>query len=149
MVERCKALGLPVAQGDSLLYLSSFPDASLGAVTAFHMVEHMPFDVVLTLVDESLRVLKPGGLLILETPNPANLQVGAFSFHLDPTHLKPLPSPMLRFFVEGRGFCDVHVKELHPYPEVVRFADDGRGVASRLNDYFYGPQDYAVIGRKA
>jgi O-antigen chain-terminating methyltransferase len=55
---------------------------------------------------------------------------------------------MLRFFVEARGFCDVDVWELHPYPEAVRFPDDGKGIANRLNDYFYGPQDYAVIGRK-
>jgi SAM-dependent methyltransferase len=148
MVERCKSLGLPVLQDDALSYLGSLPDACIGAVTSFHMVEHMPFDVIMTLIDESLRVLKPGGILILETPNPANLLVGAYTFHFDPTHLKPLPGPLLRFAVEARGFCDVHVRELHPYPEAVRLADDGRGVASRLNDYLYGPQDYAVIARR-
>jgi O-antigen chain-terminating methyltransferase len=148
MVERCKSLGLPVLQNDALSYLGSLPDACIGAITSFHMVEHMPFDVIMTLIDESLRVLKPGGIVILETPNPANFQVGAYTFHFDPTHLKPLPSPTLRFAVEARGFCDVHVRELHPYPEVLRFADDGKGIASRLNDYLYGPQDYAVIGRK-
>lgn len=148
MIECSDSKALPIVQGDALGYLRGLPDACLGAVTSFHMVEHLPFDVVLTLVDESLRVLKSGGILILETPNPANLLVGAHTFHLDPTHLKPLPSPMLRFFVEGRGFCDVHVRELHPYPEVVRLQDDGSGVARRLNDCLYGPQDYAVIGRK-
>ncbi len=149
MVERCKSFGLTVVQDDALPYLSALPDASLGAVTSFHMVEHMPFDVALTMIDESLRVLKPGGILILETPNPHNMLVGSHNFYLDPTHHKPLPSQMLRFFVEARGFCDAHVLDLHPYPEPVRFADDGNSVASRLNDYFYGPQDYAVIGRKA
>jgi O-antigen chain-terminating methyltransferase len=112
------------------------------------MVEHMPFDTILTLVDEALRVLKPGGILILETPNPQNILVGSYTFHFDPTHLKPLPSPMLRFFVEARGFCHVQVRDLHPYPETVRVPDDGKGVAARLNDYLYGPQDYAVIGKK-
>jgi SAM-dependent methyltransferase len=149
MFARCRALGLEVVQADALPYLRSLPAECFGAVTAFHLVEHMPFDVVLSLVDESLRVLKPGGLLILETPNPANLQVGTLTFHLDPTHRKPLPSAMLRFFVEGRGFCDVLVQELHPYPEVLRLAEDGNGAASRLNEWLYGPQDYAVIGRKA
>jgi O-antigen chain-terminating methyltransferase len=148
LIEGYESKALPIVQGDALGYLRGLPDACLGAVTSFHMAEHLPFDVVLTLVDESLRVLKSGGILILETPNPANLLVGAHTFHLDPMHLKPLPSPMLRFFVEGRGFCDVHVRELHPYPEVVRLHDDGSGVAGRLNDCLYGPQDYAVIGRK-
>jgi O-antigen chain-terminating methyltransferase len=112
------------------------------------MVEHLPFEATLALVDECLRILRTGGILILETPNPKNILVGAHAFHFDPSHLKPLPSPMLRFFVEARGFCDVDVWELHPYPEAVRFPDDGKGIANRLNDYFYGPQDYAVIGRK-
>ncbi|MBV8808488.1 MAG: methyltransferase domain-containing protein [Acidobacteriaceae bacterium] len=148
MVECCKSAGFEAVQDDSIAYLSTLPDAALGAVTSFHMIEHLPFEVTLTLVDEALRVLKPGGVLILETPNPHNVLVGASTFHLDPTHLKPLPSPMLRFFVEARGFCDVHVRELHPYPATVRLPDDGKGLANRLNDYLYGPQDYAVIGRK-
>ena len=148
MIEQCKLTGLDVIQGDALSYLSTLPEACLGAVTSFHMVEHLPFEITLTLIDETLRVLKPGGILILETPNPQNVLVASHTFHLDPTHLKPLPSVMLRFFVETRGFCDVQVRELHPYPETVHFPDDGKGVANRLNDYFYGPQDYAVIGRK-
>ncbi|MDQ2843061.1 MAG: class I SAM-dependent methyltransferase [Acidobacteriota bacterium] len=148
MIEQCKFRGLDVIQGDSLSYLGTLPEACMGAVTSFHMVEHLPFEITLTLIDETLRVLKPGGILILETPNPQNVLVASHTFHLDPTHVKPLPSVMLRFFVEARGFCDVQVRELHPYPETVHFPDDGKGVANRLNDYFYGPQDYAVIGRK-
>ena len=111
------------------------------------MVEHMPFDAIMTLVDEALRALKSGGILILETPNPENLLVSSYTFHLDPTHRHPLPSPMLRFFVEARGFSNVHVKELHPYPEAMQFPDD-TAIARRLNRHLYGPQDYAVIGRK-
>ena len=148
MVDHCISAGLQVIKSDVLLYLRTLPDASLGAVTSFHMVEHLPFETILALVDESLRVLRAGGFLILETPNPANILVGSYAFHFDPTHLKPLPGPMLRFFVESRGFCDVHIRELHPYPDSVRFPDDGKGMAKRLNDYLYGPQDYAVIGRK-
>jgi len=148
MIECCKSAGFDVARSDALPYLRSLPDTSLGAVTSFHMVEHLPFETTLELVDECLRVLRSGGILILETPNPRNILVGAHAFHFDPSHLKPLPSPMLRFFVEARGFCDLEVRELHPYPEAVLFPDDGKGIANRLNDYFYGPQDYAVIGRK-
>jgi O-antigen chain-terminating methyltransferase len=39
----------------------------------------------------------PGGLLILETPNPENLVVGACTFWYDPTHIRPLPPAMMRF----------------------------------------------------
>lgn len=149
MVARCKERDLLAVPGEALAYLRSVPDASTGAVTSFHMVEHLPFDVTLAIIDEALRVLKPGGLIILETPNPENLLVATHAFNLDPTHQKPLPSLMLRFFVEARGFCDVNVSELHPESPAVLFPDDGRGVTNRLNHYFYGPRDYAVIGRKA
>ena len=148
MIECCRATGLQVAQDDALPYLRSLPDASLGAVTSFHMIEHLPFEVTLELVDECLRALRSGGILILETPNPQNILVGSYAFHFDPSHVKPIPSPMLQFFVEARGFDNVHVRDLHPYPEAVRFPDDGKGMANRLSDYLYGPQDYAVIGRK-
>ncbi|MGH9343967.1 MAG: methyltransferase domain-containing protein [Terriglobia bacterium] len=148
MIECSQGAELEVTQSDALSYLRSLADSSLGCITSFHMVEHLPFEITLALVDEALRVLKSGGILILETPNPQNILVASQNFYTDPTHLKPLPSPMLRFFVEARGFCGVQVWDLHPYPEAVRFPDDGRGMANRLNDYLYGPQDYAVIGRK-
>jgi 2-polyprenyl-3-methyl-5-hydroxy-6-metoxy-1,4-benzoquinol methylase len=147
MIDYCKGAGLDVIQDDALSYLGTLPEACMGAVTSFHMVEHLTFEAVLALVDEVLRILKPGGMVVFETPNPGNLLVGAHTFHLDPTHLKPLPSSMLRFFVEARGFCDVQVLELNPCPETERLPDDG-AVASRMNAYLYGPQDYAVIGRK-
>jgi O-antigen chain-terminating methyltransferase len=147
-IQYCKSAGLDVIYGDALSSLGTLRDTSIGAVTSFHMIEHLPFEVTLALIDEALRVLKTGGILILETPNPQNMLVGAHTFYLDPTHLRPLPSAMLRFFVEARGFCNVQVRELNPYPASMRLADDGKGLASRLNDYLYGPQDYSVIGQK-
>ena len=148
MAEQCALSGLSVTQGDALCHLRGLPDSSVGAITSFHMIEHLPFEEVLELVDEALRVLKPGGLLILETPNPRNLQVGAFTFYFDPRHVRPLPSGMLGFFVEARGFCDVRIEELHPFPEAVRLSENGNGVAHRVNEHLYGPQDYAVIGKR-
>jgi O-antigen chain-terminating methyltransferase len=148
MVQECRSAGLDVTQGDALSYLRSLPDASKGGVTSFHMVEHLPFEVTLTLIDEVLRVLKPGGIIILETPNPSNLFVGAHTFYLDPSHIKPLPSAMLRFFVEARGFIHARVLELNPCPEAMLLPDDDNGIGKRLNEYFYGPRDYAVVGRK-
>jgi SAM-dependent methyltransferase len=148
MIETCRGLGLNAVLGDAFSHLRGLPESSVGAVTAFHLVEHLPFDVVLALIDESIRVLRPDGILILETPNPGNILVGAQYFYLDPTHIRPLPSPMLRFFVEARGMCRVEIHELHPYPESLRVPEDGNELAKRFNDYFYGPRDYAVVARR-
>ncbi|MGH9612073.1 MAG: class I SAM-dependent methyltransferase, partial [Bryobacteraceae bacterium] len=97
MVVESRKLGLDAVLADARRYLDGLPDNCLGAVTAFHVVEHLPFESVLELIDNALRVLKPGGLLVLETPNPQNVLVGSTTFYYDPTHLRPLPSGMLRF----------------------------------------------------
>ncbi|MCL5742691.1 MAG: methyltransferase domain-containing protein, partial [Acidobacteria bacterium] len=149
MVERCGELGLQVKLSDALAHLREMKDGSAGCVTGFHIVEHMPWVDLIQLLDETLRVLRPGGLAIFETPNPNNILVGSREFFNDPTHVKPLPSRVLKFLAEARGLCKVQVLELHPYPKSCSFEGDGKGVAQQLNEYFYGPQDYSVIGRKA
>jgi len=102
---------------------------------------------LIQLLDETVRVLKPGGVAIFETPNPQNLLVGSCNFYMDPTHHNPLPSPMMKFMVEARGLCWVEVVNLHPYPATFRV--NGSELAERFSEYFYGPQDYAVVGWKA
>jgi SAM-dependent methyltransferase len=147
VVDDCHQQGLEVVEGDAIAYLRDLPDRSLGAVTGFHVIEHLPFEGFVRLLDETVRVLKPGGVAIFETPNPENVLVGSYSFYLDPTHRHPLPSHMVRFMVEARGLCRVEVMYLHPSDEP-RVEEAGLDVARRFNAYFYGPRDYAVIGRK-
>jgi O-antigen chain-terminating methyltransferase len=148
MLERCREIGLPVVHSDGLAFLRSAPDSSIGAITAFHVVEHIPFEKLLAFVDAALRVLRPGGCLIMETPNPENVLVGSYTFYNDPTHLRPIPSGLLRFIVEWRGFVDVELRNLHPYAEAMRFPASSGIVGERLNHLLYGPQDYAVLACK-
>jgi len=149
MVQECREHGLEVEEADALEYLGRVPDASLGAVTVFHMVEHVPFRKLIQLLDDVTRILQPGGVAIFETPNPNNLLVGSRNFYFDPTHRNPIPSETLRFLVESRGLCQVEVLPLNPCdPCNLVPNEDGSPVVQRFNEYFYGPQDYAVIGRK-
>ncbi|MCZ7528828.1 MAG: class I SAM-dependent methyltransferase [Acidimicrobiia bacterium] len=89
-VESCTARGLDAIAGDAFEYLGSLPDESFGLATAFHFVEHLELQQVLDLLEGAYRVLRPGGALVLETPNPSNLRVGAAAFYLDPTHRRPV-----------------------------------------------------------
>jgi SAM-dependent methyltransferase len=148
LVEECRRYGLEVVEGEAVSYLASLPQNSVDAVTGFHIVEHLPVEALVRLLDETVRVLKPGGLAIFETPNPGNVLVGSHNFYLDPTHRNPLPSATVKFLAEARGLCRVEIKGLHPYPEACRIQEAGLDVARRFNEYFYGPQDYAVIGWK-
>ena len=149
MIEECRSRGLSAITGDAIAYLRSLPPGSRGVVTGFHIVEHLPLNDLLALLDEAGRVLRPGGMVIFETPNPSNLLVSTENFYLDPTHRNPLPKDLLRFLVEARGLCDVQVVPLHPYPPSYRLEDDGRPSTRLLNQLLFSEQDYAVIGRKA
>lgn len=96
-----------------------------------------------------MRALKPEGIAIFETPNPNNVFVSSRYFYLDPTHRHPIPPLLGQFLAEARGLRRVEILELHPWPEAHHVdTRTGGDVASRFNECFYGPQDYAIIGRK-
>lgn len=105
MLAACTDRGFTVTKSDAIAYLKQLPNGSQMAVSAFHLVEHIPFDQLNELVEEAKRVLVPGGLLILETPNPENLLVGTSSFYMDPTHVNPLPPPLLQFLPDFYGYA--------------------------------------------
>jgi O-antigen chain-terminating methyltransferase len=140
---------------DAVDHLTEIEPGSVRAVTSFHVAEHLSLDTLVALIDAALLALEPGGLLILETPNPNNHQVGAANFYLDPTHLKPLHPLFLEFLVRSRGFDPVEVRELHgPGLEPLRptdLAGDPDRTApfvDALNRAFASPLDYAVVARK-
>jgi O-antigen chain-terminating methyltransferase len=145
-VQENRARGLHVTEGDALDYLRTLPDRSCGAVTGIHLLEHVPFVVMIRLFDETVRVLRPGGVAVFETPNPQNLLVGACRFYVDPTHRNPLHPDTMAFIAEARGLVRVGLLYLHPADEEAQFPDDGSVVMRRLNEYLRGPQDFAVIG---
>lgn len=146
MVERSLALGLDARHADLMTHLQGLKDASRSAVTAFHVVEHLPFETLVDFLDESLRILIPGGILILETPNPETMRVGASTFYNDPTHRNPLMPAVLQFVVEHRGFSDVEVLKLHPF--VQGLLKGSSEDAQLLNRVLFGPQDFAIIARR-
>lgn len=147
LARHCRQLGYDVAHGDALVYLAHQAPGSIGALTLFHIVEHLSLRALMELLEQAMRVLRPGGVLIAETPNPANLMVGAHTFYNDPSHRNPLPVETLAFLVESCGLGEIETKFLHPYPREA-WLPGGSEIANRLNQLLYGPQDYAVIARK-
>ncbi|EGR2496926.1 SAM-dependent methyltransferase [Vibrio cholerae] len=144
MLEACHALGLPVIEGDALKYLADLPNESQSIISSFHMVEHISFEQLGTLVSEALRVLKPGGLLIMETPNPENILVSTRNFYLDPTHVRPIPPLLLSFVTEFSGFGRVKVLRLQEPKHLADKAD------ITLFDIFTGASpDYSIVAQKS
>ena len=149
--EAARAAGLDVATGDLMRYLHQRPAGTADGLSALHVVEHLPPPLVLELLQEGLRIVRPGGMLILETPNPENLQVGAHTFYLDPTHRNPVPSGLLAFLAQQAGWEQVEVVPLHPDEIDLKRARDtwkGNPTLLRLADLLFGPRDYAVVARR-
>lgn len=144
MTEMCRVKGLDVECAGAADYLSSMKPASAGMITAFHIIEHLPFEQILQIVDLSLRALRPGGMLILETPNPENIVVATCNFYVDPTHVRPIPPDLLEFLVRARGFGDVETLRLHPL-EMVRSSEEHPEWLNPVLDRFNCSQDYAVV----
>lgn len=143
MLSEPRAAGRSVFRMDAIEYLQSLEAGGVSLVTAFHLAEHLPFDRLQKLIQEAFRVLAPGGLLILETPNPENLVVAATTFHIDPTHNRPLVPQLLQFAVEFEGFSPALVMRLQEEPAI-------RQRRTSLRDVLLGVSpDYAVVGRKA
>ncbi|MFK0386319.1 class I SAM-dependent methyltransferase [Agrobacterium sp. NPDC090273] len=135
--------GLKIVVSDAVAHIKSVPDASLSLVTGFHIVEHLPTEVLHELVAESFRVLAPGGMIILETPNPENLLVGSNRFYMDPTHINPLPPNYLKFIAEFSGFSDVHAIGINQ--PSLRFKSGIAGALLELTELF---PDYSVVAQK-
>lgn len=143
MLAACIERGLPARQGDAIEYLKALGDETQSIVSGFHIVEHIPFESLDTLVAEALRVLKPGGLLILETPNPENVVVGTCNFYLDPTHTRPIPPALLSFLPEYHGYGRVRVIRLQEDKSLHERKDVG------LIEVLGGVSpDYAVVAQK-
>ncbi|WP_143321871.1 class I SAM-dependent methyltransferase [Clostridium sp. HBUAS56010] len=103
-----------IEENDALSYLKKQPENSIDLLTSFHMVEHLHMEFLVELIIECKRVLKKGGMFIVETPNPQNILISSYYFHLDPTHNKPIPPELLAFFINECGLEVVEKVLLYP-----------------------------------
>ena len=89
MVARCRRKGHAVEQMDGVTYLRDQPDASVPAIFAAQVVEHLAYEELLSFLHLSRAKLAPGGQLIFETVNPH--AIDAFkTFWTDLTHQRPI-----------------------------------------------------------
>jgi SAM-dependent methyltransferase len=128
-------------------------DGSVGSILATHVVEHLPVDILFELYRLSVRVLKKGGLLMIETPNAESLLVTAADFWRDPTHLAPRHPAALVLLGREHGFDVEELRAVHPFPDAARLtvsesdSAEVRRLAEAINERLFGPQDLRLVLR--
>jgi len=144
-VARCRSKGLEVEEQDLFAFLEGVEEESCDGIFSAHVVEHLEPGQVPELIRRAAAVLRRGGLLAIETPNPACLAAMAVYFYMDPTHERPIPSQLLAFYLEEAGFGKIEVHELSPAIETMP------GVAElpeKFRKDFFGGLDYAILARR-
>jgi O-antigen chain-terminating methyltransferase len=140
----CRQKGLNAEAADLFTSMANSNEAFDGIVCA-QVVEHLPPLRLPELVRLASERLSPGGLLAIETPNPECLAILATHFWLDPTHTRPVPAPLLSFWMEEAGLGGIEVVPLNPasdsIPALNSLPDD-------VHKALFGGMDYAIFGRK-
>lgn len=151
MVRLARENDRPVERGDALEQLGAQPEGSWDAISAFQFVEHLTPDALMRLLRDARRALRPGGVLVLETLNPATFMALKW-FHFDPTHERLVFPQVLELMMETAGFAVPEWKAINPPDDRERLAavDDAKTQAAveRLNDLLFGEQDYYMVGMR-
>ena len=158
MVQKCKELGLDVSQGDLLKFLLAQPENSLGGIFCSQVVEHLPPEILLRLLEAAFSRLKPDAPILLETVNIASVFALTQVFSRDLTHSTPIHPETLEFMVNACGFRKTQILFKSPVPAVqqLRLFSEPSNEAqeifnhnmSKLNQLLFAPQEFAIYAIK-
>ena len=144
-VARCRQKGLAAEAADLFAYMNEQPEATFDGIFCAQVVEHLPPERVPEMIRLAASRLAVGGVLAIETPNPECLAIFATHFYLDPGHARPIPYPLLVFYLEEFGIGRIEVRQLSPAADTVPSL---ASLPAEFREAFFGGLDYVVIGRK-
>ncbi len=163
MVSLCRSHGLDVRQTDALEYLEKSPPGSIDGVFMDDVIEHLETDYMLRLLGLISTRLAKGRYFIVKTINPLSLATFT-DYYIDVTHVRALHPAALQYMIKSEGFEAAEIMFLARVPdrERLRKFEMSPGLSDRerrmaetynrnidvLNGLLFGPEDYAVIGRK-
>jgi O-antigen chain-terminating methyltransferase len=162
MVNFCKSKGFDVERIDAVSYLDKLEDNSLGGIFIDQVVVHLEPDYLIRMLSLCYKKLICGGTIIAETVNPLSFFSFA-NFYIDMSHKRPVHPETLKFLTNAAGFRETEIELMAPVPEDAKLKkikinaerdqqSEEVGIYNNnidmLNSIIYGPQDYALIGKK-
>ncbi len=144
-VAQSRQNGLNAEVADLFSWLPAQPEQQFDGIFSSQVVEHLDPRRLPEMIRLCAASLRRGGILAIETPNPQCLAIFATHFYLDPTHTRPIPHPLMAFYMEEAGLGQIEVHELSPAEESMpEFAE----LPEKFRKRFFGGLDYAIVGRK-
>lgn len=144
-VDLCLSKNLSAEVANLFEYLGNDTGSQFDGIFAGQIAEHLPPEELPRMIKLCAARLKPGGVLIMETPNPECLAIFATHFYIDPTHTRPIPPVLMAFYFEEFGLGRIEVHRRFPAAESM---PEVRQLPKEVRDKFFGGLDYAVAGRK-
>ena len=120
MVAAARERGLEAVEADALAHLESLPDDSLGGIISSQVIEHLAPSSLIKLLPVSLKKLRPGAPIVLETINPACWLAFFSSYLRDFTHVWPVHPETLQYLLQASGFARVEIRYSEQAPDAVR-----------------------------
>ena len=106
MVATCRDHGLTAHEGDAIVWLQQQKEP-FDAIFSSNVIEHLDAPTVQALIRSAHAALRPGGLLLIGTPNPESLIVQFHEFWRDPTHVRLYSRQLIEFFYADAGFVNI------------------------------------------
>jgi SAM-dependent methyltransferase len=148
-VKRCGEKGFKVYREDARSFLRQNP-GRFGGMFCSHVIEHFVYEDALSFLELCHQTLRPGGVLLILTPNPTDLMVISELFWLDPTHVRPYPGPLLKNMVKAVGFEVVHEKQYVGHWRMIGWRNLPAYLLRRLLlGRYYGRGNTLLVARRA
>jgi 2-polyprenyl-3-methyl-5-hydroxy-6-metoxy-1,4-benzoquinol methylase len=145
-VTYCRGKGHTVHLAEATEFLAnavSQYDGILGS----HVVEHLDFESATRLLGLCFTALRPGGVLVVVTPNPRDLSVLSDVFWLDPTHRRPYPPELVASMLKSSGYAAITIRT--PLGRPSRRRDWAAWLLHKLVlGRYYGNPETIAVGRK-